>query len=72
MREIAEVIADVLHATAPGVIASGRNAGRPSQVRYVLDEHVSEAARRRVIDLLDRHPLYPEIDLSGVAEPTVS
>ncbi len=72
MLEIAEVIADVLHATTPGVIASGRNAGRPSQVRYVLDERTSETARRRVIDLLDRHPLYPEIDLSGVAEPTAS
>jgi glycine hydroxymethyltransferase len=68
MREIADVIADVLHATAPGVIASGRNAGRPSQVRYVLDERVAETARRRVVDVLDRHPLYPEIDLSGMAD----
>jgi len=61
-----------LRATAPGVIASGRNAGRPSQVRYVLDERVAETARRRVLDLLDRHRLYPAIDLSGAAEPAAS
>jgi glycine hydroxymethyltransferase len=65
MHEVSDVIADVLQATAPGVIASGRNAGKPSLVRYLLDDRVRESARGRVADLLDRHPLYPEIDLSG-------
>jgi glycine hydroxymethyltransferase len=65
MREIGDVIADVLQATAPGVIESGRNAGRPSLVQYRLHERVADAARARVADLLARHPLYPEIDLSG-------
>ena len=66
MREIADVIADVLHATTPGVIASGKNAGKPSLVQYRLDERVAQAARERSADLLDRHPLYPGIDLAGL------
>jgi glycine hydroxymethyltransferase len=66
MREIGDVIADVLQATGPGVIESGRNAGKPSLVQFRLDERVATATRARVADLLARHPLYPEIDLSGV------
>jgi glycine hydroxymethyltransferase len=68
MHEVAGVVADVLHATAPGVIASGRNAGKPSLVQYRLDERVASAARARVADLLDGHPLYPEIDLASLGE----
>jgi glycine hydroxymethyltransferase len=63
MREIADVIAMVLRATAPGVVASGPNAGKPSQVHYRLDAAVADAARTRVRELLTRHPLYPELDL---------
>lgn len=63
MREIAEVIADILHATSPGVVASGPNQGKPSLVQFRLDNALADAARSRVADLLDRHPLYPEIEL---------
>jgi glycine hydroxymethyltransferase len=63
MREIAEVIAAVLHATSAGVIESGPNAGKPSLVQFRLDEEIAAAARSRVTDLLARHPLYPEIEL---------
>ena len=59
MREIAEVIAAVLHATSAGVIESGPNAGKPSLVQFRLDEEIAAAARSRVTDLLARHPLYP-------------
>jgi glycine hydroxymethyltransferase len=63
MQEIADVVAAVLHATSPGVIASGPNAGKPSLVQFRLDDGIAAAARSRVTDLLARHPLYPEIEL---------
>jgi glycine hydroxymethyltransferase len=63
MREIADVIATVVHATSPGVVASGPNQGRPSLVKFRLDDAVARAAHSRVADLLARHPLYPEIEL---------
>jgi glycine hydroxymethyltransferase len=63
MREIGDVVATVLHATSPGVVASGPNRGKPSQVRFRLDEATAGGARARVADLLARHPLYPEIEL---------
>jgi glycine hydroxymethyltransferase len=64
MREIGDVMARVLAATAPGTIASGPNRGKPSQVQFELDSSVVAMAQSRVSDLLSRHPLYPEIDLA--------
>jgi glycine hydroxymethyltransferase len=63
MREIADILAGVLQATAPGVIASGPNQGKPSLVQYRLDDTLAQGARSRVAGLLARHPLYPEIEL---------
>jgi glycine hydroxymethyltransferase len=63
LREVGAVVADVLRATSAGVVASGTNAGAPSRVQFRLDPAVADAARRRVADLLARHPLYPEIEL---------
>ncbi len=48
MREIADVIAGVLHATSAGVIESGPNSGKPSLVQFRLDDRVAGAARSRV------------------------
>jgi glycine hydroxymethyltransferase len=64
MVEIADVAHSVLSNTAAGTVASGANAGNPSRVQYVLAEDVRNGARRRVAELLGRHPLYPEIELS--------
>ena len=63
MREVGDTISAILHATSPGVIASGRNQGKPSLVRFQTVDAISTAARSRVMDLLERHPLYPEIEL---------
>jgi glycine hydroxymethyltransferase len=63
MREVGDVLADVLQHTAAGVVASGPNRGAPSLVQYVLDDDVARRARERVAELLGRHPLYPEIEL---------
>jgi glycine hydroxymethyltransferase len=54
MAEIADVIHDVLTEAEPAGTSSAK---------YTLDDAVVAAARDRVAALLDRHPLYPEIDL---------
>ena len=63
MGQIAEAIHDVLAATRPAAIASGPNAGQPSRVNYVLDDSALHKAQGRVQELLDGHPLYPDIGL---------
>jgi glycine hydroxymethyltransferase len=63
MREVASVLASVLHGASAGVVASGPNKGKPSLVQFRLDDDIVHAGRSRVDDLLLRHPLYPEIDL---------
>ena len=61
MREIAEVLVTVLHATSPGVVAACPNRGKPSLVQVIrLDDAIAEAARSRMTVL---HLLYPEIEL---------
>jgi glycine hydroxymethyltransferase len=69
MREVAAVLASVLHGASAGVVASGPNKGEPSRVQFRLDDEIVRAARSRVEDLLARHPLYPEIDLELSAVP---
>jgi glycine hydroxymethyltransferase len=63
MREIADVLVTVLHATSPGVVAAGPNRGKPSLVQVRLDDAIAQAARSRMTDLLARHLLYPQIEL---------
>lgn len=63
MREIGDTVATVLRATSPDVIDSGANRGKPSLVKFQLEEPTAASARARVKDLLERHPLYPEIKL---------
>jgi glycine hydroxymethyltransferase len=55
LREVASLLADVLQATDP--------AG--SQARYALDPAVAARVRARAAELVDAHPLYPEVDLSA-------
>lgn len=63
MQEIAAIIKRVLEGTRPAVIASGSNAGKPSRSHHVLDEAVRDEVRGRVQALLQRYPVYPELDL---------
>jgi glycine hydroxymethyltransferase len=63
MGQIAEVIRDVLDATKPAAIASGPNAGKPSRVKYTLDDSALQKSRARVQELLGRFPLYPGVVL---------
>jgi glycine hydroxymethyltransferase len=66
MREVARVFKLVLSNTKPSVMQKGPEAGQPSRARYAIGKSASEAARERVAALLDRYPVYPEIDLDLV------
>jgi glycine hydroxymethyltransferase len=63
MREIASIIKLVLSNTRPSEITRGKSAGTPSKARYLVDPVALDEARPRVGDLLDRYPVYPQIDL---------
>jgi glycine hydroxymethyltransferase len=63
MREIAAVLKLVLSNTKPATMQKGPEAGQPSRARFELTPAPAEAARERVAALLDRYPVYPQIDL---------
>lgn len=68
MNEIAAIIKLALAGTKPGVVESGANAGKPSKINYTIDSKSLEAAKARVKELLDRYPVYPELDLAFLLE----
>ena len=55
LDEIADIMAVALRATSPEK--------EGAKAKYVIDPKVAEASRQRCADLLDRHPLYPGIEL---------
>ena len=63
MAQIAAIIAEVIKATKPEISAAGDNAGKPSKAKYTIDESVKTLAREKVQKLLDKFPVYPQIDL---------
>lgn len=63
MREIARIIRFTLAHTQPAAIESGPNAGKPSKTKHVLDASASAEARAATKTLLDRFPVYPELEL---------
>jgi glycine hydroxymethyltransferase len=62
MQEIAAVIKRVLAGTRPATLAEGRRQGEPSRAKYTIDVIAAGEAKGRVHALLDRFPLYPELD----------
>lgn len=64
MKEIASVIKLVLANTKPTLIEKGEKAGQLSKAKYVIAPEAKEEACKRVKILLDRFPVYPEIDLA--------
>jgi glycine hydroxymethyltransferase len=60
MEEIADIIVDVLKHTTPTTVAG---TGQPSKAKYVCDNATLEKSHQRVKELLQRHPLYPELEL---------
>ena len=63
MKEIAACLKTVLSNTKPQPVASGPKAGTLSKARYLLEDQVKAEVRARVQSLLERFPVYPELDL---------
>lgn len=63
MTEIARIIKLVLSATKPTLIEKGEQKGKSSKAKYHLEPAAADQARQRVHDLLERYPLYPNLDL---------
>jgi glycine hydroxymethyltransferase len=68
MKEIAAIIHLVLSHTTPSDITSGKNAGTKSKAKYVVEASAAAQAKERVGTLLDRFPVYPELDLALLQE----
>lgn len=64
MKEIAAIVKLVLASATPTAIESGDNAGKPSKAKYTIDPEAQQEAKQRVVDLLTKFPVYPEIDLA--------
>src|SRR5690554_176510 len=64
MKEIASIIKYILANTRPAIADTGKNAGKPSKAKYIIDENVQAAAGKRVQALLDNFPVYPQLDLA--------
>ncbi len=63
MKEVAAIIALVLKNTKAAVLTKGANAGQPSKARAVTDSAARKEAIERVLELLGKFVLYPELDL---------
>jgi glycine hydroxymethyltransferase len=61
MEELGSIITLVLKNTAPG--PNTKDPSKPSKTKYVVDPKVKAEALVRVKNLLDRFPVYPELDL---------
>jgi glycine hydroxymethyltransferase len=57
---VAELVVDVLSATSP----SSTSAGAPSKAKYTLADGAADRTRAASAELLDKHPLYPGLELS--------
>lgn len=68
MEEIAAVLHLVLSNTIADTIASGANVGKTSKAKYTIAPEAADKARARVKTLLDRFPVYPNLDLSFLRE----
>lgn len=63
MKEIAGIIAYVIKNTKAAILETGVNKGQPSKRQHVLDTAIRDTARARIKALLDRFPVYPNLDL---------
>lgn len=68
MAEIARIIKFVVSHTKPAKIEKGEKAGQPSKSKYILDAGAFGEAQQAVKALLDRFPVYPQLDLAFLQE----
>lgn len=62
MEEIADAMTEILRATSPSIVQS---TGNPSKAKANSDKEVMSRTQERVRSLLDRYPLYPEIQIAS-------
>ncbi|MCE2983536.1 MAG: glycine hydroxymethyltransferase [Parachlamydia sp.] len=58
MAEVCEIITEVLSNSQPGTV---QKTGQPSKASVITNPAILDQARHRVLQLLGRFPLYPEI-----------
>ncbi|MCK5674014.1 MAG: glycine hydroxymethyltransferase, partial [Spirochaetales bacterium] len=63
MKEIASIIAYIIKNTKSAIIKKGKNEGKSSKAKYDIPAEVVANAKARVKILVDKYPVYPELDL---------
>ncbi|MCL2320457.1 MAG: glycine hydroxymethyltransferase, partial [Treponema sp.] len=61
MEELGSIIALVLKNTSPA--ADGKDPSKKSKAKYVIEAKAKAEALDRVKKLMDRFPVYPQLDL---------
>jgi glycine hydroxymethyltransferase len=64
MVEIGAIMATVLKNTSPLTIVKGARKGKPSKSKYTIDDAQVETAREHIKEMLQKFPLYEELDLA--------
>ena len=63
MKEIASIIAYIIKNTKSAIIKKGKNEGKKSKAKYDIPEEIVAKAKARVKVIVDKYPVYPELDL---------
>ena len=63
MKEIASIIAYIIKNTKSAIISKGKNEGKKSKAKFDISEEIVLNAKKRVKALVDKYPVYPELDL---------
>ncbi len=63
MKEVAAVLHLVLSNTKAALKTKGKSKGQPSQIKYELAQDIVDQAKQRILALLEKYPLYPELKL---------
>jgi glycine hydroxymethyltransferase len=66
MEELGAIIALVLKASTPA--QDSKDPSKSSKAKYIIDPKAKEEAIARVKVLLDKYPVYPELDLKLLKE----
>ena len=72
MQEIASLTKQVLSNSKPELSTSGAGAGTPSKAKYSTEPGAMRAGQNRVRGLLERFPVYPNLDLALLQKHFVS
>ncbi len=62
MTQVANLFKDVLSQTKASAVTTGARTGEISKAQFTVPSSVIEDAHDKIVDVLSRFPLYPEID----------